>query len=391
MKYIYDKRLSPLLKYPGGKEKELEQILPRLPENINRYYEPFVGGGAVFLAINCKEYLINDKSKELISLYEFVKENNKVFLKTLKDFDHNWNVMTAVIENHNEELIQLYFNYKKENLSKLELKNEVEKFVKQNEIEFNGMLQPCFNVKIENFVEELNKSISNKMIRMALIENKKRNLDLNDITKNIEGSFKNAFYMHFRYLYNKSIQLINDGEITKEYATAIYVFIRQYCYSSMFRYNNMGKFNVPYGGISYNRKSLLKNIKNYEDVRTIKHLDKTIIGNEDFYTFMERHKPLKNDFLFIDPPYDTEFSTYDRNEFNKNDQMRLANYLINECKANFMVVIKNTEFIRNLYKEGIKTKNGGILKVNIFDKKYMVSFQDRNNKNAEHLIITNYE
>lgn len=37
-------KLSPILKYPGGKEKELKYILPNLPESCKNYYEPFVGG-----------------------------------------------------------------------------------------------------------------------------------------------------------------------------------------------------------------------------------------------------------------------------------------------------------------------------------------------------------
>jgi DNA adenine methylase len=84
----------------------------------------------------------------------------------------------------------------------------------------------------------------------------------------------------------------------------------------------------------------------------------------------------------LDPPYDTEFSTYAGNEFNKNDQIRLANYL-KKTKAKFMLVIKNTEFIYNLYNvKGFKIKS--------FDKKYLVSFQNRNDKDVEHLLITNY-
>ena len=79
---------------------------------------------------------------------------------------------------------------------------------------------------------------------------------------------------------------------------------------------------------------------------------------------------------------DTEFSTYAKNEFVKNDQVRLCEYLKN-TKANIMLIIKNTEFIYNLY----NTKE---FKIKTFDKKYLVSFQNRNDKDVEHLLITNY-
>ena len=46
----------------------------------------------------------------------------------------------------------------------------------------------------------------------------------------------------------------------------------------------------------------------------------------------------------------TEFSTYAQNDFDKNDQVRLANYL-KHTKAKFMLIIKNTDFIYNLYND----------------------------------------
>ena len=55
-----------------------------------------------------------------------------------------------------------------------------------------------------------------------------------------------------------------------------------------------------------------------------------------------------------------------------------------------MIVIKNTDLITSLYKEGCLCKNGNSLKISSFEKKYMVSFKNRNNKDVEHLLITNY-
>lgn len=228
------------------------------------------------------------------------------------------------------------------------------------------------------------------MVRMEVIESKKGNLKTTDLLKNIEVAFKGAFYTHFRYLYNIRKELLVNQEISPGYSTALFVFIRQYCYSSMFRFNKNGEFNVPYGGISYNKKSLEKNLENYTSESMINHLNKTTLGNYDFYKFMQLYPPNFGDFIFLDPPYDTEFSTYDQNEFDQNDQVRLADYLINECKGNFMMIIKYTKFISSLYVEGTKTANLKEIKVFSFDKKYSVSFQDRNDKDTIHLLITNY-
>jgi len=110
----------------------------------------------------------------------------------------------------------------------------------------------------------------------------------------------------------------------------------------------------------------------------------TVIENLDFEDFLVKYKPLKQDFIFLDPPYDSEFSTYTKNKFGKEDQKRLSNYLIKECQSHWMLIIKNTDYIRQLYfNKGLNIKS--------FDKTYLVSFMNRNDKNTEHLLITNYK
>lgn len=379
-------KLSPLLKYPGGKEKELKYILPNLPDNCKNYYEPFIGGGAVFFSLDSDAYYINDKSTELVNLYHMVKTQNAEFLDKLHEIDHNWTIMGQVIENHTDELVGIYYEYKRDEINATQLSDAISEFVIRNAEEFNGLLNRSFNRAIENFLIEINKSFVNKISRMKKLEAEKGDLKSEDIILNLEGAFKNAFYMHFRYLYNH----IEEFAISVPCATAIYFFVREFCYASMFRYNAQGKFNVPYGGISYNKKSIMKKAQYFTNPELVKQLGNTVIENLDFEDFFRKHTPQQHDFVFLDPPYDTEFSTYAQNEFGKEDQIRLADFLIHRCKAEFMLVIKNTDFIRGLYPAKQQTANGKELYVSKFDKKYFVSFQDRNDKEAEHLLITNY-
>ena len=66
--------MQPLLKWAGGKEKELKYILPAMPE-FRRYFEPFVGGGAVYAAVDAAEYYINDLSTQLCHVIFFFPGN----------------------------------------------------------------------------------------------------------------------------------------------------------------------------------------------------------------------------------------------------------------------------------------------------------------------------
>ena len=151
----------------------------------------------------------------------------------------------------------------------------------------------------------------------------------------------------------------------------------------MFRYSSKGDFNVPYGGIAYNSKLMAKKLKYYRSTPLLQHFANTHIYNLDFEAFLRTTRPSEEDFVFLDPPYDTEFSTYAQNIFTKEDQKRLADYMINECRAKWMMIIKNTDYIYSLYnKKGINIKT--------FDKEYLVSFMNRNDKKVTHLLITNY-
>lgn len=375
--------MKSFIKWAGGKEKELPFILSNLPQKFDRYVEPFVGGGAVYFAINKDNSIINDKSDELIKLYKFIQTGDKKFLNKIEELYHNWILLEDVINNNSEELLKLYKDYCKEKeeskLIKIKYSDKICDFVIKHAEEFNGVLTEQFNIKIDNFIHEIQKNLYSKICRMNKIEKNNGKLNDNNILKNIESALKSAFYMHFRYLYNYKQELKIEGE----FSSAIFYFIREYCYASMFRYNKQGKFNVPYGGISYNRKDFNKKIDYIKSKEIRDYMRNTNIYNLDFEDFCNLAQLNENDFMFLDPPYDTEFSTYAGNDFDKNDQIRLANYL-KKTKAKFMLVIKNTDFIYNLYNvRGFYIKS--------FDKKYLVSFQNRNNKDAEHLIVTNYD
>lgn len=91
----------PFVKQAGGKEKELNIILANLPEHINNYYEPFIGGGALYFALSEHEILgerfINDKSDELVALYKNIANNNVIFFDYLHQLNHNWNLLVEMI------------------------------------------------------------------------------------------------------------------------------------------------------------------------------------------------------------------------------------------------------------------------------------------------------
>lgn len=378
--YTKARKLEPLVKWAGGKEQELKYIIPNLPECFENYYEPFVGGGSVYTAIQAKEYFINDKSQELIDLYKIiVSDEREMFFKAIEEIIHNWEVLGNITKKNQSFFLEIYKDFACEEISKEILSYKIYEFTLRNSKEFNGLFSSYFNFNIENFLKEIKKNLVRKTSRMKVLEKEKGKLPDKDILDNIETALKSAFYMHFRLIYN----LHKKYELNHALHTAIFLFIRNYAYSGMFRYNSKGEFNVPYGGIAYNNKNFRKKIDYLKSKPLKQLLSKTNIVNADFQDFFNLYEPKESDFIFLDPPYDTEFSTYAQNDFVKSDQKRLADFLINNCRARWMMIIKNTDFIFDLY-------NHPKIKVSTFDKTYLVSFMNRNDKNVTHLLITNY-
>lgn len=369
--------LQPIIKWPGGKEKELKYILPNLPQ-FNRYFEPFVGGGAVFMAIKANKYFINDYSSELISLYNYIATRDKQFFRYAELIDDSW-VNALKFFNDNRVLVELYQQYRCDKISNTELKLLIRQFCKDKKDCILNILDKTFIMLPCILLEEMETNLFRKMQRMRELEIKKHLLPDSDLLDNIETAIKSAVYMNYRNLYND----VNIKEYDNALHCALFFFMRNYAYSGMFRYSSKGDFNVPYGGIAYNSKLMSKKLNYYRSIPLLRHFSDAYIYNLDFEAFLREVNPNENDFIFLDPPYDSEFSTYAQNTFTKVDHERLANLMINECNAKWMLIIKNTDFIYNLYnKKGIHIRT--------FDKEYVVSFMNRNDKQTTHLLITNY-
>jgi DNA adenine methylase len=243
------------------------------------------------------------------------------------------------------------------------------------------LFEPAFILDASGFVKKLNASIIDKFKRVKAITVKEdKSFNDDQLVDHIETAIKSGLYLFLRELTN--LQFNGQLQMSEEKAAANWYFVREFCYASMFRYNSKGGFNIPYGGIAYNRKNFRAKVENIFADEVQELFKNTRFYNFDFSTFLEKTKPGKNDFIFLDPPYDSEFSEYDQNAFTRDDQVRLRDVLLG-TSAKWMLVIKETDFIRELY-----TKSG--IRFMEFDKTYTYNVRGRNNRGTRHLIIVNY-
>lgn len=81
--------VKPVLKWAGGKRQLMPQILEYIPKKFGRYYEPFVGGGALFFELQNSKSTINDFNTELILTYKSIRDNLDQLVQLLKQHEQN--------------------------------------------------------------------------------------------------------------------------------------------------------------------------------------------------------------------------------------------------------------------------------------------------------------
>ena len=175
-------KITPFVKWAGGKSQLIKEIIRRLPSKINDYYEPFVGGGAVLFYLRPKKAHINDINTVLINAYNVIKNSPHLLIKQLTILDQ----IECTKETYN--LIREKFNNKI-------LCNEYDidlaaYFIFLNKRCFNGLYrvnsQGLFNVPFNN----RSQCVSCNKENIVQISNYLKHVDIHN--EDFEVSLRNA-------------------------------------------------------------------------------------------------------------------------------------------------------------------------------------------------------
>ncbi|MFW6272582.1 MAG: DNA adenine methylase [bacterium] len=254
-----DSNLKPFVKWVGGKRQLINDIVVHLPNKYDKYFEPFLGAGAVFLFLKPNVAYINDMNKDLINAYLVIRDN------------------------------------------------------------------------VEKLIYEL----------------KKHN----------ENNSKDYYYQIREWDRKRGFN--NRSNVSK---AARFIYMNKVGYNGLYRVNQNGQFNVPYG--RYNNpkivdEDLLRNISYYLNNNDIHIL------SEDFEDAVQDVS--NNDLVYFDPPYDplnetSSFTGYQKGGFDKEEQKRLklcADALVRRG-AKVILSNSNTEFIKALYSNKIESASSEI-------------------------------
>ena len=263
---------SPFLKWAGGKTELLPEIEKRLPRSFSTYWEPFIGGGALYFRINPASAVISDANEELINCYKAVRD------------------------------------------------------------------------QVEEVIAALKKHTNEKA--------------------------------HF--LRTRSVQ---PWQLSPVERAARLIYLNKTCYNGLYRVNQRGEFNVPFG--RYDNPRICDEAGLRECSRVLQNAE---IICRDFRHLLYKAQP--GDFIYFDPPYNpisetASFTAYSDSPFDQREQKALRQVFraLNERGCHVMLSNSDTEFTRNLYKR---------FKVEAVQVSRAINCQPEKRGKITELIICNY-
>lgn len=118
----------PIVKWVGGKRQLMFELLKNMPKSYNRYFEPFIGGGALFFELQSENAYISDINEELVNLYCVVRDNVDELIKDLSRHENSKEYFLKIRNIDRTEKYQEFSNIEK-----------ASRFIYLNRTCFNGM------------------------------------------------------------------------------------------------------------------------------------------------------------------------------------------------------------------------------------------------------------
>jgi len=200
-----------------------------------------------------------------------------------------------------------------------------------------------------------------------------------NLLNHYEAEHSEEFYYEIR---NKDKNKNAYNRLSNYTKAARTIYLNKACFNGLYRVNSKNEFNVPFGKktkINTYEGSNLITVSNYLTMNDIK------IQSVDFEESLKTAK--KGDFVYIDPPYDSDTSTfnnYTEDGFGKEEQRRLAQVYKDLDKRGVYVMLSNhnTTLINELYKN---------YHIHIIEAKRNINANGKKRGKVEEVIITNYE
>lgn len=285
--------MKPMIKYRGGKSKEIKDFLQFIPHNYDRYVEPFAGGAALYFYLEPQSALINDINTKLIDFYLAVRDNFNQLKKELIKIEKIYHFNQAEYE---------VLKKSEDSLNFIENRNEVLYYLLRDM--YNGKIKKEYlDATLYYFI---NKTSYSGMLRF-----------------NSKGEFNVPFgrYKNFNVdmVSEKHCELLKRTEITKNDYSEI--FNRCLTNDFMFLDPPYDCIFTDYGNINENDFTEESQIKLAQDFRNLSTKTLMIIGKTELTEYL--YKP------YIKAEYTKKYAVNIRNRFKaESSHLIITNYKV---------------------------------------------------------------
>ena len=290
---------KPFVKWAGGKTQLLDEIRKKYPQKIEKYCEPFVGGGAVLFdvlsAFHPQEVLINDINAELINTYTQIKTNCDALISQLACLQQKYRSSTL-------EENKAFFYEKRER--------------------FNELKSRAFPVGQSPSGRALRGSATAPFVRAVIfgLDPKIPSLPNGSAAPPIPNA-------------NLAAENLEKA--------ALFIFLNKTCFNGLYRVNAKGLFNVPFNSA---KNPLLCDEENLRACSALLQNVQMRVGDYSQCADFIDDKT----FVYIDPPYrpltaTSAFTSYSENTFADAQQIELGHFIEEQARKGAQIVASNSD------------------------------------------------
>ncbi len=359
-------------KWNEGRFAEVKELFPFIPEH-QRYIEPFIGNGQIFLEYNPKgPVLLNDTDKGLIHFYQHI--GNKKFEKELKWIGQAWDLLDKYYNIIKNEIIMVVEDFYAGIISKPDLIYVVRVIVlmNTNNPAFSKLFHEKQIIDFDRFTSLLINNILEKLARIKQNSIKGKKTSVDEIDELMLTTVKSSFYNHFLFILNHSKQF----KILPEKQASLWFFTREMSHGNEFRPGNNNEYTASYGGVTYNHRHLTEKTNLLCSPRIVELFIHARFTCLDFEEFLAGVEPGHSDFIMINLPLRNALNNPSNVQFEGKTYRRLASVL-ELLPSKWMLVVRKNEENTPLF----KIPNASVTPV-LNDKKP--------GKGADYFIIKNY-
>ena len=315
--------MEPLVKWNEGLERRVELVKSLMPEQFECYFEPFLGGGAVYFQMEGQTCFVNDKCRELMSIYKYARMESPAFARQFKMMCKGWKNMESLYLGIIDELEEVTLRNQRggyrDFIHFVQSVNEVVDRIGYSDIFLYTIPDPA------DFKMEKRHQVIQEIIRME----KLGEISDEDMELNLLTALKQSIYSFL-------VEVSNKNRVDSEIRAAALAFVLNYSADVPFKKLNR-EYRPTFGGKLIAKKHLSAQVKMLGSEQLKNHFSRTTFGTVDAMTFLKRHAPGVDDFVLLDPPEEVKKNP-GALEYSPEDYRELTRYLLKDCEAKWMLL-----------------------------------------------------